>query len=266
MARSQTSTAGSEKQRIERVLQAFTPTERTNYRATLKLYRRGKCTKFQEQKLYSAGLIGTAADQPSQTVDSQESLVESLRRHFAGRITVELSQPLISYWLRGTPGHGVPIGSPLPPSRNGNRYDVERWIEWVERYILPTHGQNGHAGPAVAREPSIFERAQEAEAERRIIERNRARRAEEIELGNFIPIQEHIGRLKIIGQVLNQAITESVEKTIVQTISDAAKVLPIDDQKMAEFRQQIQQACEAAADAQRSALAGAMLQATDKTL
>lgn len=255
-----------EKQRIERILQAFPPIDRQNLRKLLAKYRKGRCNRWEEEKLISAGLTGTGPPEAKSapTVDSQEALAAALGDHFAGRLSIEITQAKISHWAKGAYGHGVPNGSPLPPARRGNRYDVQEWSEWIERYILPTHGQNGHAaGP---REPTIFEKAQEAEAERQIIERNLARRAEEIELGNFIPIQEHIGRLKIIGQVLNQAITDSIEKTIVQKITEAAKVLPIEEQKMAEFRQQIQQACEAAADAQRTALAVAMLQATDKTL
>ncbi len=77
-------------------------------------------------------------------------------------------------------------------------------------------------------------------------------------------MQEHFSRLKIIGQVLNQAITDSMEKNMVAALIEAAKVLPIDEQKMAEFKQAIQQACEAASDAQRRAVAGAMLDAGEK--
>lgn len=259
--------ANAERSRIDGLLKPYPPTERQNLRKLLSQYKNGKCTRWGEEKLIAAKLVGLQLPENDHvtTVDSQDALSESLRRHFAGHISIDITQAKISNWSKGTPGHGMPAGCPLPPSRRGNRYDVQGWIEWIGQYILPTHAVNGHT-PNGARETSIFERAQEAEAERQIIERNRARRTEEIELGNFIPIQEHIGRLKIIGQVLNQAITDSIEKTIVQTITDAAKVLPIDEQKMAEFRQQIQQACEAAADAQRTALAGAMMQATDKTL
>lgn len=258
----------SEKNRIQRILQAFQPTERAHLRKLLSQYRAGRCPRWAEQKLVDAGLIGSSSEPETQTadVDSQRALAEALRRHFAGRLSIDPGQQILSHWMRGTPGKGVQAGAPLPPPRCGNRYDVQGWIEWIEKWVLPTHAVNGHAHPEIPREPSIFEKAQEAEAERQIIERNRARRAEEIELGNFIPVQEHIGRLKIIGQVLNQAITDSIEKIMVNTITEAAKVLPIDEQKMAEFRQQIQQACEQAADAQRTALAGALMQATEKQL
>jgi hypothetical protein len=258
--------AREELNRIDRILRGFPTAERQNLRRTFAQYKKGKCSKWIEQKLSAAGLItlGPTEGQSSPTVDGQVALADLLQLHFAGRIAFEITQPKICHWIKGRPYHGVANGSPPPPSRRGNRYVVQEWKDWVEQYVLPSNAVNGHAS-AGPREPTIFEKAQEAEAERQIIERNRARRNEEIELGNFIPIQEHIGRLKIIGQVLNQAITDSIEKTIVQTITDAAKVLPFDEQKMAEFRQQIQQACEAAADSQRTALAGAMLQATDKT-
>lgn len=253
----------AEEQRVCGILQAFPPTEQAHLRVLLKRYRRGTASRREEEKLEASGLVGAVSElkPASKTVDSQEALSTVLRTHFAGRITVDISQQQVSNWAKNKPGFGIPKGTPASPVRRGLRYDVQAWIDWIEKFILPTHQANGHQTG-----PSKFDLASEARAQRDIDDAETSKIQLNVLRGAYKPVEEYIAHLRSVGQVLNQAISDSIEKNIVSMLSEAAKVLPVDETKMAEFRAIIQSVCERASDDQRAALAAALREAGEKAV
>lgn len=94
---------------------------------------------------------------------SLESLAAVLMQHFHGRIGFNIVPTYLSNWSKGT---GYAVGCPLPPPPHGQNYPVKKWIDWIEKYILPQcpfMGGGGKKSPKDELEEIELRRARKAE-------------------------------------------------------------------------------------------------------
>jgi hypothetical protein len=251
-----------ESARIARILAGLPATERDNLVATLEKYRAGKAALWETHKLVACGLIEIPkADGFGNLASCMtiKAMAAQLTRHFRGRIAIERCSPLLCQWRKG---RGLPPGTPLPPSKDGNHHLAGKWAEWIEKYILPKHG----VGAAATDSPSVFQQAEEAKARGQIDRAACASIERNVMEGAYTAREQHRAVMVQIGQILNNAITRYVEKQMADTITDAAARLHLiaDETKMADFAASIRQLCENAADALRAALAQELREDAEK--
>jgi len=249
---------------IEKILSGYPEMERENLRAILKKYRRGEAARWQVDELRTAGLIEprpAAADNGDALADATSTveLAARLSRHFQGRISIDLSAPALAQWRRG---RGLPPGTPLPPARVNNRHKTAEWAAWLEKHLLPKYGVSANRAPG---DMSIFEQAQIAEAERKINEAAIADIDRRVAEGAFQSAELFISHLRHAGTVINQAITNFVEKGMAEKLIAATDAWNLTPEQKLSLHPVIHGACQKAADGLREALQRALTEAEDKT-
>lgn len=240
--------------KIAKMLKAKPAVERDNLIALLEKYRRGAVSRRDEEKLAAAGLIdvpdtGNAEKDEGglPETDSLKALAACLSRHFAGRLTINISPESLCQWRRG---RNLGPGIPLPPAKMTNRYDTPAWAEWIEQWILPKYNR-GEADPSA---DEVFRQAEIKEAQGKIDSAELKRIELRVAQGKYQPVENFIAGLREVGALLNQQLIAG-EKSLVTKLAQATGKPPNE--------------CETAAaeiiDGLRNHLAEALQQAANKT-
>ncbi|MDE2020902.1 MAG: hypothetical protein KGJ13_11250, partial [Patescibacteria group bacterium] len=210
-------TPKAEQAHINRQLNRLTFSERTNAKAILAKYYKGKTTGAQETKLRSLGLLpgGQAIDTGRELAKNWVDLATRLTKRFTGRIICDISPQQINKWKRGDL---VEQGVPMPPRVNGHGIDVGEWAFWFEKNIMSLPGWTANGNPA---ETTLAARARDARNQQDIDNAAITRMNRLVEEGKYRPMEEFIkfcDRLKIVFET-------SILHAVEHQTSDRMKIL-----------------------------------------
>jgi hypothetical protein len=262
-----TAVVGAALASIAEKLTAFAPAEKAHLEAIFCKYILGKSAKHEKEELLAKGLID-APNEPSASSDlphtcgSKAALCGLLNKHFAGKISIDLSPQLYNFWQKG---QRLPLGAPPPPVKSGHNLMVRQTAQWIEKWILPKHSVEANRElEAAGGKKDLFQLAAEAEAKRKIIEFETATLDNQVATGAFQSADLFRANLRYLGTVLNSAITSQVEKTIAQKLNASVAEWKIGSEREIEITQKIAESAQQAADALREALKGALDEAVAK--
>lgn len=242
---------------ISEKLKTFSPAEQANLSALYLRYLAGKTTKWQDEKLVAKGLIEPPKNESHSELPLRAPLsaMAGLLQHHFPNISIELSRQMLSHWRKGKK---LPTGAPPPPGADPNgTYAVRKWAEWIAKYILPTHSVDPEK-PVEAGKKSLFERAAEAEAKQKLVDLQMAELDKSVAFGDFQSASLFRSNLRHAGTVLNQALTNNVEKILVEKLNAVVAGWQLGQEREMQIKTQIVQASQEAADGIRAAAAKAL--------
>ena len=86
-------------------------------------------------------------------IKKQSELARFLQGYYEGKINIVINDQLLNAWRSGTRLKPVPIDGksifpPAFPPKNGQEFVVKECLEWMDKWIIPTHTpkSNGAAG------------------------------------------------------------------------------------------------------------------------
>lgn len=219
----------------------------------LKKYQYGRATASEIAELVASGVLPSDQGQTARLrqCGSQSELAGALARHFHGQLSCEINPPLICRWKIG---QGLPDGVPLPPAKINNLFDTEGWKEWITAHILPEKGiaRNGHAR---ALEKDIFQKADEAEACKKIDAAAREAIARSVDEKTWSSVEEHRRQLRNIGAIINACVTQFAENRAAETMMETIKTVGADERITELLRIAACEACSKMSDELRAAIA-----------
>src|SRR6202012_4096394 len=91
----------AEKERIAKILEPLTFTERERVKKLAVKYRKGEAKQSEIKELIDAGVIGKPAPESPSTYDSMTALAAALSIHFNGRSPILITKQNIHKWKSG---------------------------------------------------------------------------------------------------------------------------------------------------------------------
>jgi hypothetical protein len=164
-------------------------------------------------------------------VDNFKMLAVALARHFAGRVSIDISAQQISKWKQGQ----LPEGVPPPPVRVGNDILVDQWAEWFERFMVPIYAMQPDMQGNLLPEGQLALLRRENEAE----ELAHAKWIRDKERGDFEKqVQEACAR-EFIGVIknLHAAVVAENEQEMVKAAVEQLRNVGVDEVRIGQFRE-----------------------------
>lgn len=67
--------------------------------------------------------------------DRQAGIAGALQLYYGNRVRYVFSNTVVSKWINGT---GLDPGVPPPPPKRPHHYIMAEWVEWFDKYLLPS--------------------------------------------------------------------------------------------------------------------------------
>lgn len=179
-------------------------------------------------------------------VDTIKGLVAELNRHYQGRLIINYNK--LSDWKRrqNLPDPDIPA----PPSQvNGGRlWDVEEYIAWTDKYILP-HYSSANGKPVLP-----LARLQQMEMDDKLAELEQKEKRRQIEDGKYYTREEVAAAADAIGAKLKSALLENYEKLFERKLIENVNALNLEEMTRQKLIEQLRDTGRTGTDAILAAL------------
>lgn len=182
-------------------------------------------------------------------IKKQAELARCLQRRFHGRLSIIVSPQMINHWrngerLRTLFKDGQAVKPPLFPDKDAKGcFDTAKCVKWIEDWIVPVH--------AVDRVTTDFD---EQQRQHKLWQMQKEKGEVEAKFK-----AQYDSDLVQIGDVINQAITDSGEKTFQWAAEEIVNRANLEDEKKRFILDELPKACQNAADKLRECIREALL-------